>query len=318
MEIQTQQSVQRLQANREVYTQATEFDGIKKAADNTYAMEVSFEGEEVSGYQPVARLDIDLTDTEEVASVLAMDSLPDVIREDIALASEQAMEDDNSSQSVTLFAPRSYFIDPEDMTNPIPPSEDLPEHIWESYYTYLGTQMVSVRAYYEDDTTKTHEVSRGAATKELAAEITDIVISGVLGNPVFAVAESGFSLLQMFLNLSDAGTADIIEGTSGDFIEAVVNYERTIQYTFAKSGNLWIHCLTTQQLYFESVEYRQVYYITVSEGHYKRDPQEYTVTYNETLKTAYYDSPWETAHSFIGNPLIMNVYFDVGNKSFKF
>ncbi len=318
MEIQTQQSVERLQANRAIYTQATEFEGIQKSAGNSYAMEVSLPGEEKTGYQPVVRMDIDLTDTQAVADVLSLDALPDVIKEEISAARDSAMESGAQEATVTLFAPSEFTIDYKDRNDPITPSEDLPRSDDKIYYTYQGSEMVSVKIYWDNKKSDPYVLAEGEQTKAFAAALTEIAVSGVLGNPVFEVVETGYSILQAFMDLVGVANMDNVMITSEDALQVTFHHNLIAQFTFTKVGNRWHHGLTTKQLKLLRIEYFQKYDVEVSPGHYVEKEDTITETYNRILTTPYFDDPWQTAKAFIGNPLVMMVQYKLHGRVFNF
>ena len=318
MEIQTQQSVERLQANRAIYTQATEFEGIQKSAGNSYAMEVSLPGEEKTGYQPVVRMDIDLTDTDQIAAILAMDSMPQIIKEELAQRSACVAGLSESSHTLVLFAPAA-FIDASDLDDDkvLPPMSELPVGEETDYYTYNGHRMASVRAFVDDETTDERIISEGKASVEFASEFADVIINGVLGNGAFGIASNFYSILQMFLDIAGIANTDIFDVSSEDRISLEIRFNRISQFTFMESGTQWMHCLTTKQIYVTKAVCTQKYYVSISPGHSELKEVSTVSFPQKTYTTAYFNDPWSTAAFFVGNPLIMFITIEAGDLSYR-
>lgn len=302
MEIRTQQSIERLQANRQIYNRPTEFSGVLKSTDNRYALELKLPGENVIGYQPVGRLDIDLNDEQAVAEALQISALEDEVKAEIIERRDTVFMNGLTDVKMVVFSPDLLATNPE-------------------YFDYHGIRMKSEKTYVTNFPSHTERVSEGSQTKETASALANLTISilGVSSIPAVALTAGATSVLLAFVSLINASSADVVKPTTDDYMEAKINVDLVTQRTYSEVGGSWSLGLTAKQVKLNYIVIRQVYFKCQTDNEIRGYDKSFQTNFsNKVYKTNYFDSSsqWEIAFSFIGNPLELNITINVGSKKF--
>ncbi len=294
MEAQTQRSIELLNGNRSTYSLQSDFQGIMKSYSGGYAIETKLPDKSTSIYQPVGRLDINLADSTAVSAALLRNDLTPAVKAQIEETSEAVITENKSDVSMVVFSPLLLTNSRENI-----------------YYTYNGQEMMSDRTYILNHDTGHERISSGKTAATVADALFDLAVSGVATVvPALQLAETGISALKMFLDIVQADTVVV---NVEDYVEVLINYNLTTQYTYTNLLGTWHLGLTTHQAYVTTTECREKFYVTKGNTTTGR-VESFTNSHNKTLTSIDYISPWATANAFIGNPLVFNITITAGSK----
>lgn len=298
------ETVDALISNGQIYTLDTVFEGIKQSDDGFYAMEIEALARDDSGFIPVGKLDIDITDESQMEEVLSSDVIPNEIKQEIERKKEIALKSECEDQiTMTFFSTELLNSQP----NGISPRNT-------TYKTYNGYEMRSDKLYTYGLDTGYEFVQSGKNTKTEASKIADIVIivAGVLPFKSVSLTAGGISLFQFFVNANTGITAT---GHTSDFAQVALIYDVVDQWTYARLNGDWSIGLISQQVKITSVDTRQYYYdINARTG----ETVNSSYSPNKTFSTKNFSSPWAKALQWAGNPEYEKIEWKLGSATFDF
>ena len=290
------------------YCYSTAFDGVYKSMTDEYALR--YEDEEGNYvFLPVTRIDVDMTNRDEVSAFLARKDIPkDILETFDSRCKEQMLTGNEASRNAfngiketpvaTLFAPKGITT----LANGNP-DETIT-------YTHRGTQMMSYRFYYYTLSSGWKTIKTGTNTKTVANAVYECALVAA------SLASKGVSYLDSAINILravyDAWGVVYITAHNNDYLYARIVWDQVDQYTYAHLNGGWQLGLYSQKITVSRIGTEQYYYNT------NRQPFLTDRYVSVTQETANYSSPWEMTWQYAGLCYFEYVSWSTGGISFTF
>jgi hypothetical protein len=306
------QAVEKNKPSKGEYIESTEFNGIKKSTNDSYAMEVNIESGKIM--VPVGRLDIDVTN--ETSFNEAMQ------RTDISANAKMAIQESRenflstgAASSVTIFSQillHNNMIDNRtaqlNKSLSFMPMSIIP-------INWNGIPMAREDVYQSGLNTQYQLVEEGYNTPTTAWNIYDITLTVAgLTNIYVGFIQSGISLLQYFMDLTDVQT---VTGSTEDFLQVRMIYNKTTRSTFVVNSDytLSLGCIS-KRVTVTNIASEQ-YYCNNGNGSTESSSRDVSMS----QQTENYASPYAEAYWRVSSgltPLYEDIEWEVGSVTFLF
>lgn len=289
--------------SKKTYNLNTEFDGIRKSADNFYAMEVDTpDGKDVV---PVGKLTINLASPESVKTALSNEGVAPEIKKDLLEKHQMFTNEPNANfgnSEVVLF---STELLPKDNTS----KSQTPIT---TYSEYNGARMRTDILYYTGLNTQYRTVAQGKSTAQTASSIVNIalVCAGFAEQAVLNFFLNSLSLLQAFINEFGPEWAT---GSTSDHLQVRLIFDSTIKYTYREVGSNWYLGLCTQKVNITNIASEQYYYNGNSGKTFTYDRD-----VSKVYKSPHFDSPDATAYQWYNSTKTEWLSWQCGSVMFSF
>ena len=233
-------SLAELSSKRYLYN--TEVETIKQSADGFYAMVSATDDGMIN--IPVGRVDIDLSDSEQVLSALSNTNISEPVKDELRRLHELALKSDCETPVASLFSPQLLNY------NSRGPIEQV-------YGEYNGFQIMEEIMTTTTITTPSHVTAlKGPSLLEwcLESDTLGIVVSGLGFVPgKIGLLAGGVSIAQAFFNRFGEIP---ITGSTSDYLEISVTYSKIEQWTWVNCDGDWSLGLFTQKATINKIEHR--------------------------------------------------------------
>ncbi len=278
------------------YSRTTEFEDIKMSSDGTYALEL-----EPDIFLPVGRVDVNLSDKKNVATFLAREDIPDVVKEEVEKKQRLALEIENDSATVSYF---SSELLTSQMTRGTETS---------IYYTYDGHEMRSDQLISTGLNTGWQTIASGSNTDEVTGSLANFTLNVAgLTDLKVSILSTGLTLLQAFYN--QYGTS-WVTGSTSDFFQMRIIYNDIKQWTYGKTAYGWQLGLGSEKVTLTQVDSEEYHYNSSKREGKTYQSSNIVSTYRQS---PHFDSPWATAWQWLPGGISEWVSWKVGNKEFVF
>ena len=256
---------------------------------------------------PVGRLDIDLSNDQDVQNCLANEKISEEIKHEIQNKHEIVLKNGSNNVIATLFSPELLAKG----NGPTSGTE---------FYTYKNKKMKSERLYTYSLNTGSQRIAEGVTTIDVVDGIYDIVlVSAGMANVFVAIYGSAKSIWESF---TDKFGTKTFTGSTRDFCEVYLIYDDIDQWTYVDmgNGNGWEIGLISGQTTITEVKGKLYAYDQntrtgqteiIDENHFE------DIDMN-TQPTKHFKNPWATAYQYASNPEYEYISWQVGRNIFKF
>ncbi len=186
-------------------------------------------------------------------------------------------------------------------------------------FTYGGYEMKTKLQTYENVSTPTVNIYNGKTTKNKAKVMTDFALTaiGFIDEEVVSKAipyiGAGVTVFDYFLQKYKES---LVPGSTSDFVEMNMKFNRYDKRVFVKDAGQWHHVLDAEYIKILETKTRQYYYNKGKNKGYERTK---TRTPNTVLKTPSYNSPYANAlKAFKSHFFNEYITYKVGSKTFTF
>lgn len=278
------------------YSVQTPFDGIVTSQDGFYAMKTQLSNNLNTVDIPVGRLDIDLSNDNEIETVLNRSDIPQEVKAEIKNKHISAKENNCSTATMSYFS-SGLLSDDEETT----------------YYTYKGHRMRNDKLFTYGLSTGWEYIEEGYDTLDTSENITDIVLTSVgVANVYVGILSTGMSLFEAFV---DEWGQDFATGHSSDYAQIRLIYDDIDQWTYAEIDGEWSIGLISGCITVTKIGTEQYYYNINDRTGETTTTDEYVNVEYESENFSY---PWPAAWQWAGNPEDETIEWEAGDKIFSF
>ncbi len=188
-----------------------------------------------------------------------------------------------------------------------------------TYTTYGGYQMKVETVSYSNIPTTTKTIYKGVNTKDKSKLMFNLLLSGMgfeEGTMVSKKIPYISAAVSVFEYFKKKYQENLVPGTTKDFDEVNLSFDRTDKRVFVKDAGQWYHCLDAEYVKIRRLYVRICLFNKEKTKCYERTKE----TYPDTIfKTESYNSPYKNAlkahHSHFFNEYIT---WKAGGKTFTF